>query len=61
MNLHDFELFRIFSKNPLTNPKKKRIMGDNKNHEGGADMFTCNFYYFYFFNMGCPSFVYTEK
>ena len=51
----------FFSKTPLTNPKKRRIMGDNKIHKGGAVMFTNMFYYFYFFNMGCPSFVIPEK
>ena len=29
--------------------------------KGGQIMFMCKFYYFYFFNMGCPSFVRTEK
>ncbi len=36
-------------------------MGGNKIHKGGAVMSTNMFYYFYFFNMGCPSFVIPEK
>ncbi len=46
---------------PLTNPSNRRIILNNKNHKGGAVMFANMFYYFYFFNMGCPSFVIPEK
>ena len=52
---------KFFSKNLLTNPKIGRIMCNNKFTKEDTDMFASKFYYFYFFNMGCPSFVKTEK
>lgn len=55
------ELRINFFKNLLTNQKIRRIMCNNKFTKEDTDMFAGKFYYFYFFNMGCPSFVKTEK
>ena len=35
-------------------------MDYNKNTKGGKTMFAKKYYYFYYFGMGCPSFVKTE-
>ena len=49
---------KIFKK-LLTNVKFRRIMCNNKFAKGGVVMFVNKF--FYYFNMGCPSFVKNEK
>ena len=41
--------------------KKQAYNMTQQTTKGGQIMFMCKFYYFYFFNMGCPSFVKTEK
>ena len=48
------------SKKLLTNPQNGRTICNNKNTKEEQDMFANKFYYFYYFNMGCPSFVNTE-